>query len=200
MSTTKLDRRNIAELERLLRDELTRLQATLLAIVEENRSSETPSLTDLTAHATEALHAEVRVALMGRRTEQVVQIQDALERLSVGQYGLCQECAGFVGTARLRALPFARRCRGCQARAEREADREAVVSAREVPRALEAARALAHGPTTATRARPPRRHTHHERRDGKCSRPSSGGSASICTRSSSWGPSSTRSAYPSPVG
>ena len=139
MSPTTLDRRTIDELEQFLRDELARLQGTLRAVVEENRTTETPALTDMAAHAAETLHTEIRVTLMGRRTQQVVQIQDALDRLAAGQYGHCQECDGFIGTARLRALPFALRCRDCQGRAERQARRESVLAAREVPGELEAA-------------------------------------------------------------
>jgi DnaK suppressor protein len=139
VSPTKLDRRTIGELERFLRAELARLQGSLRAVVEENRTAENASLTDITAHASETLHTEIQVALVGRRTQQVVQIHDALERLSEGRYGLCQECEGFIGTARLRALPFAQRCRDCQGHAERRARRESVVTGREFPRELEAA-------------------------------------------------------------
>jgi DnaK suppressor protein len=139
VSPIKLDRRTIGELERFLRDELVRLQGVLRAVVEENRTAEHSSLTDMSAHAAETLHAEMQVALMGRRTQQVVQIQDALERLAAGQYGHCQECDGFIGTARLRALPFAQRCRDCQDHAERRARRESAVTERDIPRELEAA-------------------------------------------------------------
>lgn len=139
MSPTKLDRRTTGELERFLRDELARLQGALRAVVEENRTSENPSMTDMAAHASETLHTEMRVALMGRRTQQVVQIQDALERLSAGQYGHCQDCDGFIGIARLRALPFAHRCRDCQGHAERRARRESLVAGRGTPGELEAA-------------------------------------------------------------
>ena len=139
MSPTKLDKRTTSELERFLRDELARLQGTLRAVVEENRTSETPTLTDMAAHAAETLHTELRVTLMGRRTQQVVQIQDALERLAAGQYGHCQDCEEFIGTARLRALPFAQRCRDCQSEAERKARRETVPSGRDGSQQLEAA-------------------------------------------------------------
>jgi DnaK suppressor protein len=141
VSPTKLDKRTTVELERFLRDELSRLQGTLRAVAEENRSSETSSLTDMVAHAADTLHTEMRVALMGRRTQQVVQIQDALDRLAAGQYGYCQECDEFIGTARLRALPFAQRCRDCQSHAERLARRDSLVArgARETAQELEAA-------------------------------------------------------------
>ena len=136
MSPMKLDRRIIGQLERLLRDELTRLQGSLRAGVTENRTAENTSLTDMSVHAAETLHTEIQVALMDRRTQQVVQIQDALARLAGGRYGFCEECDAFIGLPRLRALPFAQRCRDCQAHAERRARRESVTAARELPREI----------------------------------------------------------------
>ena len=140
MSPMKLDRRIIGELERFLRDELTRLQGSLRAVVTENRTAETTSLTDISVHAAETLNTEIQVTLLDHRTQQVVQIQDALARLAGGRYGFCEECDTFIGLPRLRALPFAQRCRDCQGQAERRASREAVLAARlprEIP--LEAA-------------------------------------------------------------
>lgn len=140
MSPMKLDRRIIGELERFLRDELTRLQGSLRAVVTENRTAENTSLTDISVHAAETLNTEIQVTLLDHRTQQVVQIQDALARLAGGRYGFCEECDTFIGLPRLRALPFAQRCRDCQGQAERRASREAVLAARlprEIP--LEAA-------------------------------------------------------------
>jgi DnaK suppressor protein len=131
----KLDQRIIADLERFLRDELARIQGSLRAVVTETRTTESTSLTDMSVHAAETLHTEIQVALMDRRTQQVTQIQDALARLSDGRYGFCQDCADFIGVPRLRALPFAQRCRDCQAQAERRARRDAVL-AREAPREI----------------------------------------------------------------
>jgi DnaK suppressor protein len=140
MSPMKLDQRIIADLERFLRDELARIQGSLRAVVTESRTTESTSLTDMSVHAAETLHTEIQVALMDRRTQQVTQIQEALARLSDGRYGFCLECEEFIGVPRLRALPFAQRCRDCQGQAERRARRDAVL-AREAPReiSLEAA-------------------------------------------------------------
>jgi DnaK suppressor protein len=134
MSPTTLDRRTTQELERFLRAELTRLQGSLRAVVEENRSTETTSLTDMSVHAADTLHTEIQVTLVARRTEQIVQIQDALARLAEGRYGFCQDCDEFIGVPRLRALPFAQRCRDCQGQAEWRARRESAIAARSIPR------------------------------------------------------------------
>ena len=135
MSPMKLDQRIIADLERFLQAELVRIQGSLRAVVTESRTTESTSLTDMSVHAAETLHTEIQVALMDRRTQQATQIQDALIRLSDGRYGFCQECEEFIGVPRLRALPFAQRCRDCQGQAERRARRDAVL-AREVPREI----------------------------------------------------------------
>jgi DnaK suppressor protein len=120
----------MGELERFLREELARLQGSLRTIAQENRTTEKPGLADISVHAAETLHTEIQVALVDRRTQQVVQIQDALQRLAEGRYGFCQECDEFVGVPRLRALPFAQRCRDCQGRAEQGARQESAVIAR----------------------------------------------------------------------
>jgi DnaK suppressor protein len=41
-------------------------------------------------------------------------IQGALRRLKTGAYGLCADCGDPIPALRLRALPFAERCRDCQ--------------------------------------------------------------------------------------
>jgi DnaK suppressor protein len=124
LDTRALDRHTIGELEQFLRTELGRLQDSLRAITQESRTAEQPGLADATVHAAETLHTEIQVALVDRRTQRVTQIQDALQRLSEGQFGFCRECGAFVGLARLRALPFAQRCRDCQGRLERQTRRE----------------------------------------------------------------------------
>jgi DnaK suppressor protein len=126
----------MGDLERILRDELARLQGSLRAVVTESRNTENTNLTDMSVHAAETLHTEIQVTLMDRRTQQVVQIQDALARLAAGQYGFCQECDAFIGVPRLRALPFAQRCRDCQGQAERRARREAVAATHDFPREI----------------------------------------------------------------
>jgi DnaK suppressor protein len=90
-------------------------------------------------HAAEALETELQVTLLDRRTQQVAQVRGALERLSNGEYGLCQDCEAFVGLPRLRALPFAQRCRECQSQAERRVQREALAPSLELHSELEAA-------------------------------------------------------------
>lgn len=45
-------------------------------------------------------------------------IESALSRLRSGSYGVCVDCTDEIAEERLRALPFAIRCRSCQEQVE----------------------------------------------------------------------------------
>jgi DnaK suppressor protein len=59
-----------------------------------------------------------QIALLEARTRQRNQLDEALHRLDDGTYGICEDCDEPISPARLRALPFARRCIKCQEQAE----------------------------------------------------------------------------------
>ena len=49
------------------------------------------------------------------KEETLRRVREALVRLDAGEYGYCSECDGEISEKRLRALPFAVRCAGCEA-------------------------------------------------------------------------------------
>ena len=57
---------------------------------------------------------EIEFALIQLKTETLNRIDSALRRLEEGDYGNCSECGAEISEARLRALPFAVRCRDCE--------------------------------------------------------------------------------------
>jgi DnaK suppressor protein len=48
------------------------------------------------------------------KAETLNKIDEALSRLGEGTYGHCFECGDEIAEARLRALPFAVRCKDCE--------------------------------------------------------------------------------------
>lgn len=67
---------------------------------------------------------DIGFALMQLKTETLTQIGTALRRLEEGDYGNCFECGDEIAEARLRALPFAVRCRDCEQGRETARERE----------------------------------------------------------------------------
>jgi DnaK suppressor protein len=121
----QLDSATIQEAERFLTARLSELHASVRSVVGEQRATEAARAPDITVAASATLIEEIQVALVDHRGQQIAQIEGALERLRRGQYGFCQECREFIGLARLRALPFAQRCRPCQSVAERNGSQSA---------------------------------------------------------------------------
>lgn len=66
---------------------------------------------------------EIEFALIQMKAETLNKIDTALRRLQEGTYGDCFECGDEIDTARLRALPFAVRCKDCE-EARETAERE----------------------------------------------------------------------------
>jgi DnaK suppressor protein len=63
-------------------------------------------------------------ALIQLKAETLKNIDIALRRIEQGDYGDCFECGNEIAEARLRALPFAVRCRNCEALREASDRRE----------------------------------------------------------------------------
>ena len=71
--------------------------------------------------ASEERDREISFILTDRERDKVQAIQEALERVEDGTYGICESCESEISPGRLAALPFTRRCVNCQAEHEREA-------------------------------------------------------------------------------
>jgi DnaK suppressor protein len=73
---------------------------------------------------------EIQFALIQMKAEMLEKIEAALRRLDQGAYGDCFECGNEIAEARLRALPFAVRCRDCEEAREMAEQRERHLSQR----------------------------------------------------------------------
>ncbi len=60
--------------------------------------------------------AELDVAMVIRESHELQDIEAALARIGDGSYGICIDCGGEIGRARLKADPRAKRCLACQIR------------------------------------------------------------------------------------
>ena len=65
-----------------------------------------------------------------QQAETLNKINEALARLEGGRYGFCYECGEEISEARLRALPFAVRCKDCEEARENAVNRERMLSQR----------------------------------------------------------------------
>jgi DnaK suppressor protein len=126
-------RRKVSRLKRLL--EGLRARSARGPLAEISPVERDPH--DIEDDAADELRHAVESALAQMKSETLRSIEDAIERLEAGRYGLCSDCGLAIPGARLRVLPFAALCRHCQA--EREAECSAASVDRGVATVLGAA-------------------------------------------------------------
>ena len=76
------------------------------------------------------IQEDIEFALIQMKSETLNKIDAALRRLEDGTYGDCFECGDQISEARLRALPFAVRCKDCEEARETAEQRERALAKR----------------------------------------------------------------------
>lgn len=76
------------------------------------------------------IQEDIEFALIQMKAETLNKINEALARLEEGTYGFCFECGEEIAQARLRALPFAVRCKDCEEAREMAQQRERMLARR----------------------------------------------------------------------
>jgi DnaK suppressor protein len=82
------------------------------------RRRRTIEVGDEVEHSDADIQGDIECGLLGIRAETLTRIDEALVRLDAGEYGSCSQCATEISERRLRALPFAVRCKACEERRE----------------------------------------------------------------------------------
>ncbi|HET8679888.1 MAG TPA: TraR/DksA C4-type zinc finger protein [bacterium] len=120
-----LGKRELAEFRKMLRSERDRLTEELEAIEEHLPEVEQVSVEagggydeDLADVASDTFEREKGFAIENSVQELLEQVEEALERMKDGTYGICEMCSQQIHPDRLRALPYARLCINCKAREE----------------------------------------------------------------------------------
>jgi DnaK suppressor protein len=76
------------------------------------------------------IQEDIEFALLQMKSETLSKVTEALRRLDQGTYGNCFECGEEISEARLRALPFAARCKDCEEARETAEQRERALARR----------------------------------------------------------------------
>ena len=63
--------------------------------------------------------AQLDLAMVIHESQELQEIEAALARIRDGSFGICADCEGEIGRARLKAYPAATRCLACQEQYER---------------------------------------------------------------------------------
>jgi RNA polymerase-binding protein DksA len=86
--------------------------------IEQLRELDTVSSTE---HPADATLEEVTATLRTAARTALAEVDAALGRMEIGEYGICQDCGADIALARLEIVPMTARCMPCQRLSETEA-------------------------------------------------------------------------------
>ena len=136
MNKPRRSARRILQLRALLEDRRRQLTAGLTDLIRDVRAG-----SDNTTDGQDGVDADHRddldLTVLQMRGETLARIDAALRRLDAGTYGTCGDCGQPIAAGRLRALPFAARCRPCEEAREATTQRRSVITKSYMPHAFE---------------------------------------------------------------
>ena len=133
-SKAGMARERYAELKQILeerrREILSEVQEKMRDVRAVGASGEGAGVLDAAESSEADIQDDIELALIQMKTETLHKIEEALARLDEKTYGYCFECGDEISERRLRALPFAVRCKDCEEAREIAEQRERQASHR----------------------------------------------------------------------
>lgn len=111
---TGSDEARTAELRKSLGELKSHLLRDIHGRIREGRTDRTSEVVDQAEDSENDVREGLDLTLLEMRANTLSGIDGAIARLDAGKYGFCFECDGPIAVRRLRALPFAVRCRSCE--------------------------------------------------------------------------------------
>jgi len=117
-----------ADLKQILEDRrreiVSEVQGKIRDVRAEGNTLKVNDVLDAGESSEADIQEDIEFALIQMKAETLQRINEALARLEDGKYGYCFECGDEIAEQRLRALPFAVRCKDCEEAREVAQQRE----------------------------------------------------------------------------
>ena len=130
----QMNRDRYAELKSILeerrREIVNQVQERMRDVRAEGAGATVQGVLDAAESSEADIQDEIEFALIQMKAETLNKIDEALRRLEEGSFGYCFECGEEISERRLRALPFAVRCKDCEEAREVRQQRERLMAQR----------------------------------------------------------------------
>jgi DnaK suppressor protein len=130
----QMNRDRYSELKRILeerrREIMDQVQGKIRDVRTEGANNPNTGVLDAVESSEADIQDDIEFALIQMKSETLSKIEEALHRLEDGTFGYCFECGEEISERRLRALPFAVRCKDCEEARETAQQRERMMSQR----------------------------------------------------------------------
>ena len=135
VATAEVPKNRYSDLKKMLDDRRREIHAEVQGKMRGVREEGTwggklNEVLDAVESAEADIQEDLEFALVQMKSETLNKINDALVRLEQGTYGNCFDCGEEIAEKRLRALPFAVRCKDCEEAREVKQQRDRLMAQR----------------------------------------------------------------------
>ncbi len=115
----KLDKKTIAKFKKLLLKQREEIVGEVKQMVESSKEMGQDGIQDIGDEAANIYNKQVLLSLNENERLRLLEVDEALDRIENGTYGICEECGGPISLKRLEVRPVAKYCVPCLTKLEK---------------------------------------------------------------------------------
>lgn len=114
-----IDKKTLARLRKILLREREQIVGEVKQIHESSREMGQDGIQDLGDEAANIYNKQVLLSLNENERMRLQEVDESLDRIESGTYGICEECGEAIGLKRLEVRPVAKHCVSCKTKLEK---------------------------------------------------------------------------------
>jgi DnaK suppressor protein len=115
----KLDRKTITRFRKILLKEREQIVGEVKQIVESSNEMGQDGIQDIGDEAANIYNKQILLSLNENERMRLKEVDESLDRIENGTYGICEECGGPISLKRLEVRPVAKYCVPCLTKLEK---------------------------------------------------------------------------------
>ena len=115
----KLDKKTIGKFKKILLKEREQIVGDVKQIVESSKEMGQDGIQDIGDEAANIYNKQVLLSLNENERMRLKEVDESLDRIENGTYGVCEECGGPISIKRLEVRPVAKYCVPCLTKLEK---------------------------------------------------------------------------------
>ena len=114
-----MDRKTLLRFKKMLLKEREEIIGEVKQIFESSKEMGQDGIQDIGDEAANIYNKQILLSLNENERNRLREVDEALDRIANGTYGICEECEGLVGLKRLEVRPVAKYCVPCLTKLEK---------------------------------------------------------------------------------
>ena len=116
----KMDKKTLARFKKILLEEREQIVGEVKQIDESSKEMGQDGIQDIGDEAANIYNKQVLLSLNENERMRLQEVDEALDRIGNGTYGICEECGGQISLKRIEVRPVAKYCVPCLTQLEKE--------------------------------------------------------------------------------